>query len=218
MRRMLGIVGDSSRSNEEYLETNKEAYEEFAYDLGIAYFYSYDGTGNKAAAKKWLGIAAEASPTEKLNQANIERAENLYKIASYYDNLNVRNQAGDSMVSYADYWLDLTRMADQEREETGNNVNKLLIYKELTAQIFSSAVEFRGAGITEDQMKAELDKMEESLDQMEIIHGTANAAYEEELKQAVYENLNMARNNLAAVFNTGNLEGGGRDAADTAED
>ena len=217
MRRMLGIVGDSSRSNEEYLETNKEAYEEFAYDLGIAYFYSYDGTGNKAAAKKWLGIAAEASPTEKLNQANIERAENLYKIASYYDNLNVRNQAGDSMVSYADYWLDLTRMADQEREETGNNVNKLLIYKELTAQIFSSAVEFRGAGITEDQMKAELDKMEESLDQMEIIHGTANAAYEEELKQAVYENLNMARNNLAAVFNTGNLEGGGRDAADTAE-
>ena len=121
------------------------------------------------------------------------------------------------MVSYADYWLDLTRMADQEREETGNNVNKLLIYKELTAQIFSSAVEFRGAGITEDQMKAELDKMEESLDQMEIIHGTANAAYEEELKQAVYENLNMARNNLAAVFNTGNLEGGGQDAADTAE-
>ena len=121
------------------------------------------------------------------------------------------------MVSYADYWLDLTRMADQEREETGNNVNKLLIYKELTAQIFSSAVGFRGAGITEDQMKAELDKMEESLDQMEIIHGTANAAYEEELKQAVYENLNMARNNLAAVFNTGNLEGGGRDAADTAE-
>ena len=62
------------------------------------------------------------------------------------------------MVSYADYWLDLTRMADQEREETGNNVNKLLIYKELTAQIFSSAVEFRGAGITEDQMKAELTK------------------------------------------------------------
>ena len=65
MRRMLGIVGDSSRSNEEYLETNKEAYEEFAYDLGIAYFYSYDGTGNKAAAKKMAGGLPPKPPLQR---------------------------------------------------------------------------------------------------------------------------------------------------------
>ena len=123
---MLGITGTSSRSNEEYLQSNSDGYNKFAYDLGVAYFYSYEGSGNKAAAKKWLGIAKEASPgdgEEQLNETEIARAANLYEIASYYDNLNLRNQAGDSMISYKDYWSDLTDMVEQERVETGNNVN-----------------------------------------------------------------------------------------------
>ena len=221
LRRMLGITGTSSRSNEEYLQSNSDGYNKFAYDLGVAYFYSYEGSGNKAAAKKWLGIAKEASPgdgEEQLNETEIARAANLYEIASYYDNLNLRNQAGDSMISYKDYWSDLTDMAEQERVETGNNVNKLLIYKELATQIFSSSVEFKGAGITEEEMEKELARIEASLEDMEIVDGSANADYEEELKQIVYESVNMARNNLAAVFNTQNIEGGGQDAADTAED
>ena len=85
IRKALGITGDRRRSNEEYLKENGAAYSKLAYDLGIAYFYSYDGTGNKAASRKWLGIAAEAEPTEKLNEKNITRAQNLYKIAEYYD-------------------------------------------------------------------------------------------------------------------------------------
>ena len=67
-------------------------------------------------------------------------------------------------------------------------------------------------------MEKELARIEASLEDMEIVDGSANADYEEELKQIVYESVNMARNNLAAVFNTQNIEGGGQDAADTAED
>ena len=217
MRRVLGVAGDNSRSNEEYLKSNKRDYEKFAYELGIAYFYSYEGTGNKTAAKKWLDIAAESSSTDENRQAEIERADSLAKIAYYYDSLNVRNQAGDSMISYGDYWQDLTEVADRERQETGNAVNKLLIYKELTAQLFSSAAEFKSAGITEEELTDELDQIERSLDGMQTDAGTANAEYEKELRQIVYRNLDLARNNLAAVFHRTNREGGGRNAADTAE-
>lgn len=218
IRRALGISGDSSRSNEEYLEANTDDYNKFAYDLGIAYFYSYQGTGNKAASLKWLGIASEADPTADLNERNIQRAANLYKIADYYDSLGVRNQAGDSMVSFSDYWYDLTNMVHQEMETRDNNVNMLLIFKEATSQVFSKAAEFKNAGITREQMEEELSQIRESLDQMEILTGTANAEYEEELRQTVQNNVTLAENNLEAVFNTGNIgQGGNDDAADSAE-
>ncbi len=97
IRKVLGTEENRNRRNEEYLKANVEAYDKFAYDLGIAYYFSYNGTGNKGAARKWLEIASEAEPTDELNEANINRAANLYKISEYYDSLGMRNQAGDSI-------------------------------------------------------------------------------------------------------------------------
>lgn len=217
IRKALGINGGRSRSNEEYLKANTDDYSRFAYDLGIAYFYSYNGIGNKSAARKWLEIAARASPSRVLNEANIRRADNLGKIAGYYDSLNIRNQAGDSRVSYSDYWYDLTSMGDQESGARDNNVNILLIYQEMASQIFSGGVRFRDAGITRKSMEEELEMMRENLEGMVILTGSANALYEEELKQEVLKNVELARKNLDAVFNTDNIGGGENRAADPAE-
>ncbi len=221
IRKVLGTGEGRNRSNEEYLKGNTEAYDKFAYELGIAYFYSYNGTGNKAASKKWLQIAADAQPTEELNETNIERAENLYKIAEYYDSLGVRNQAGDSMVSYSDYWLDLVRIVENDAQN-GNNVNTLLAYKELVAQIVTNCSNFKGAGITQKQMENQLDTGEELLNSMDIVTGSANAEYEQEMKDSLLVNLGSARNIVNSTFNTGNLgnstQGGEGNAADTAAD
>lgn len=221
IRKVLGTGEGRNRSNEEYLKGNTEAYDKFAYELGIAYFYSYNGTGNKAASKKWLQIAADAQPTEELNETNIERAENLYKIAEYYDSLGVRNQAGDSMVSYSDYWLDLVRIVENDAQN-GNNVNTLLAYKELVAQIVTNCSNFKSAGITQKQMENQLDTGEELLNSMDIVTGSANAEYEQEMKDNLLVNLASARNIVNSTFNTGNLgnsgQGGEGNAADTAAD
>ncbi|MFR6171099.1 MAG: serine/threonine protein kinase [Blautia sp.] len=221
VRKSLGINGDGKRSNEEYLKGNSNAYNKFAYDLGIAYFYSYNGTGNKAASRKWLGIAAEAEPTEELNEKNIARAKNLYKIAEYYDSLGVRNQAGDSMVSYSDYWLDLVKIVDTDVKAGDNNVNILLSYKELTARIVSNATDFKSAGVTKKQMESQLDEAVSVLTSMEIVTGSANADYEQEMKEALMENIAVAREIVESTFNTSNImavQGGEEDAADTATD
>lgn len=221
VRKSLGINGDGKRSNEEYLKGNSNAYNKFAYDLGIAYFYSYNGTGNKAASRKWLGIAAEAEPTEELNEKNIARAKNLYKIAEYYDSLGVRNQAGDSMVSYSDYWLDLVKIVDTDVKAGDSNVNILLSYKELTARIVSNATDFKSAGVTKKQMESQLDEAVSVLTSMEIVTGSANADYEQEMKEALMENIAVAREIVESTFNTSNImavQGGEEDAADTATD
>lgn len=217
IRKALGITGDRRRSNEEYLKENGAAYSKLAYDLGIAYFYSYDGTGNKAASRKWLGIAAEAEPTEKLNEKNITRAQNLYKIAEYYDSLGVRNQAGDSMVSYADYWKDLVKILETDTASGDNYVNILLSYKELAACLVSKATDFEKAGVTRKQMEIQLNKAVAILKDMEIVKGAANADYEQEMKEELLNHIAAAGEIVEATFNTSNIataeQGGGEDTA-----
>ena len=217
IRKVLGTEENRNRSNEKYLKANVEDYDKFAYDLGIAYYFSYNGTGNKGAARKWLEIASEAEPTVELNEANINRAENLYKISEYYDSLGMRNQAGDSMVSYADYWRDLQKTAEDD-SASGNNVNMLLAYKEMTSQIANNAANFKSAGITRQQMENELDNAVEAVSNMEIVTGSANAEYEQELKDNLIESLGFARTIVNSTFNTENLatdtQGGEQNAAD----
>lgn len=221
IRKVLGTEENRNRSNEEYLKANVEDYDKFAYDLGIAYYFSYNGTGNKGAARKWLEIASEAEPTDELNEANINRAANLYKISEYYDNLGMRNQAGDSMVSYTDYWRDLQKTVEDD-SASGNNVNMLLAYKEMTSQIANNAANFKSAGITRQQMENELDNAVEAVSNMEIVTGSANAEYEQELKDNLIESLGSARTIVNSTFNTENLatdtQGGEQNAADTAAD
>lgn len=217
IRKVLGTEENRNRSNEKYLKVNVEDYDKFAYDLGIAYYFSYNGTGNKGAARKWLEIASEAEPTDELNEANINRAANLYKISEYYDSLGMRNQAGDSMVSYADYWRDLQKTAEDD-SASGNNVNMLLAYKEMTSQIANNAANFKSAGITRQQMENELDNAVEAVSNMEIVTGSANAEYEQELKDNLIESLGFARTIVNSTFNTENLatdtQGGEQNAAD----
>ena len=221
IRKVLGTEENRNRRNEEYLKANVEAYDKFAYDLGIAYYFSYNGTGNKGAARKWLEIASEAEPTDELNEANINRAANLYKISEYYDSLGMRNQAGDSMVSYADYWRDLQKTAEDD-SASGNNVNMLLAYKEMISQIANNAANFKSAGITRQQMENELDNAVEAVSNMKIVTGSANAEYEQELKDNLIESLGSARTIVNSTFNRENLatdtQGGEQNAADTAAD
>ena len=221
IRKVLGTEENRNRSNEEYLKANVEDYDKFAYDLGIAYYFSYNGTGNKGAARKWLEIASEAEPTDELNEANINRAANLYKISEYYDSLGMRNQAGDSMASYADYWRDLQKTVEDD-SASGNNVNMLLAYKEMISQIANNAANFKSAGITRLQMENELDNAVEAVSNMKIVTGSANAEYEQELKDNLIESLGSARTIVNSTFNTENLatdtQGGEQNAADTAAD
>ena len=221
IRKVLGTEENRNRRNEEYLKANVEDYDKFAYDLGIAYYFSYNGTGNKGAARKWLEIASEAEPTDELNEANINRAANLYKISEYYDSLGMRNQAGDSMVSYGDYWRDLQKTVGDD-SVSGNNVNMLLAYKEMISQIANNAANFKSAGITRQQMENELDNAVEAVSNMKIVTGSANAEYEQELKDNLIESLGFARTIVNSTFNRENLEtdtqGGGQNAADTAAD
>ena len=54
MTAILGYKGSGNRTNESYLESNKEAYDNFAFQMGVAYFYSYEGNGNFQMCIVWF--------------------------------------------------------------------------------------------------------------------------------------------------------------------
>ncbi len=206
IREMLGITKEGNKRNEEYLKSRKREYESFAYTLGLAYFYSYNGTGNKAAAEKWLKIAGEGKPSQGLQEAEIIRAQKLWKIASYYDRLGMYHQGGDVRISYKDYWEDLTEIVKHEKKNRYKSKDLLFTYKEILSQMITSAFQFARAGVTKAEMERQLREIEEGLDAMKIEKGSANAVYEEEMKRNLCENLSAAHHSIEAAFDEGSGE------------
>ena len=206
IREMLGITKERNKRNEEYLKSRKREYESFAYILGLAYFYSYNGTGNKAAAEKWLKIAGEGKPSQGLQEAEIIRAQKLWKIASYYDRLGMYHQGGDVRISYKDYWGDLTEIVKHEKKNRYKSKDLLFAYKEILSQMITSAFQFARAGVTKAEMEKQLREIEEGLDAMKIEKGSANAVYEEEMKRNLCENLSAAHHSIEAAFEEGSGE------------
>lgn len=206
IREMLGITKEGNKRNEEYLKSRKREYESFAYILGLAYFYSYNGTGNKAAAEKWLKIAGEGKPSQGLQEAEIIRAQKLWKIASYYDRLGMYHQGGDVRISYKDYWGDLTEIVKHEKKNRYKSKDLLFAYKEILSQMITSAFQFARAGVTNAEMEKQLREIEEGLDAMKIEKGSANAVYEEEMKRNLCENLSAAHHSIEAAFEEGSGE------------
>lgn len=150
------ITSRDKTSYEDMLKENPEAYALFSYRLGIDYFYSYEGTGNKQQAAYWFGKAQGGL----LNDAQTERAKRLGSIASYYVNLGAMDKTGDSKVSYGDYWKDLVAVCDGNIAKIDNATTALIIYKEMASQIAANADKFKKSGVAIDEMEMQLLNIE----------------------------------------------------------
>ena len=142
------------------LTETREGYERLAYELGLAYYYDYEGEGSKSYGVKWLNIAAGSGT---LPEACRERALRLGTIGAYYSQLGQVNRAGDEKLSYEDYWEDLTALASGNLVRLDNAVTALRMYQELAAQIHGHALEFLQAGISKGEMEEELGKIRQHL-------------------------------------------------------
>ena len=143
--------------------------EEYCYQLGLAYFYSYEEGGNKNNSKKWLQIASKATMLESYK---IERSQILLKIAEYYTKIGVQSKSGDESTSYLDYWQDLTSLCQGNIVEKDNVVTALMIYNEVVFQIATNASKFQNASVSNEEMveqiKNIINHVEEDIDDVDM--------------------------------------------------
>lgn len=160
MKEILGYTGSGNRTNESYLESNSEAYDEFSFQMGLAYFYYYGEEGNKPMSQSWFETAAES---DSLEPNKVERAKRFAKIAGYSQGLDTRDLAGDSEVSYADYWDDMVELTSGDLTAIDNEQTALVMYREMVYQIYRNALNFRQAGVTQREMLDELQSIRSML-------------------------------------------------------
>lgn len=192
IREILQYKVNNSSSCEESLMTNALSYDEFSYQLGLAYFYSYEEIGNKNNAKKWLKTASEST---ELDDSKVERATRLLKIAEYYSKIGVQSKSGDQSTSYQDYWDDMVQLSEGNIVEVDNAVTALMMYNEITYQIATNAQQFIDAGVTREAMT---DKIADILSHMEsdISSNEQNQERITDLKNRVMQNVEVAEREL----------------------
>ena len=160
IRTLLIRKTGTGKTYEETLKENTQGYEQLAYRLGIAYFYSYEDQGNKAMSTKWLTIAANASG---LDENQTQRAAKLGKIAEYYAKLGVESKSGDDNISYADYWADLCQVTEGNITQMDNATTALMVYREMVNQVYVNGMKFKKAGVAKAELQGQLDNVRERL-------------------------------------------------------
>ena len=161
--RAIMITPTADGTVEENLAKNKEAYAEIAYRIGVAYFYCYEGEGNKQMSSKWFTIAAESG---KLPESQQQRAERLGKIAGYYATMDNIGVDGSSIISAREFWDDLVAVAYGDIAAVDNETTALIIYKEVAVQIYNRAGKFLKAGVTYDEINNEINYILKNIDQI----------------------------------------------------
>lgn len=199
LRSILITSYDGEHTCEDILRKDEKSYADFAYRLGIAYYYCYNETGNKAMASKWLTLASQSG---QLSENQLERAKRLGQIASYYENLGKESKSGDSKVSYRQYWDDLVAASEGDIASLDNETTALIIYKELASQIYINVNKFHKDGVTQDEMKTQLDNIESHLKSDFTQKDAANAERIGELTREVTNNVNSARESVRLEFDS----------------
>lgn len=195
LRQILQQKSNGQKSCEEYLAQNKTAYDRFCYQLGLAYFYSYEQTGNKSNSKKWLQIAAQSGT---LDENKVERAARLLQIADYYLKIGVQSKSGDASTSYKDYWNDMMALSTGNLVAVDNEVTALMMYNEIAYQVAANTEQFINAGVTREEITEKLEDIRQHVtDDIKVTE--QNRGRVEELMQNLDSNLELAERELEVV-------------------
>lgn len=159
LRKML-ITNVDGETCEDALKNDKKGYSQFAYQLGIAYFYCYEDTGNRILAIKWFEAALN---TGMLTDQQETRASKLIKIAEYYSAIGKTSKSGDLSVSYADYWNDLVEVTTGDIVESDNVTTAMIVYCEACTQIYNHAKQFKDANISKADIENLLNGINQTL-------------------------------------------------------
>ena len=194
---MISYGGDGSQTNEIAFKRNGEGYDQFAYEMGIAYYYKFQEKSNKKNAKSYFEIA---QVSEHLKSSQVERARRLYMISDYYSKIGIVDDTGDAPVTYLDFWSDMTALSEGNLVAMDNEKTALIMYQELATQIISHTADFKNDGVTKADMETQLLNIEAHLktDFINVSAGNRDSINAEIEKLETY--IDQARRMIQSAF------------------
>lgn len=155
-------------SNEKRLQENEAGYIRVCYEIGIAYWYFYQGEGGKTYAGKWFRKVLEASENEGIDKKRRMRSAIYEKISGYRAKLVRGGRSGETSVSYREYWEDLAGLLDIPEEEVDSVIVNIYIWKEILLQMSHYTLEFKNAGVSEEEMRSVLENIRNEAEEVKV--------------------------------------------------
>jgi serine/threonine protein kinase len=171
-------IKDAIYEHEDELKSKypSEYADNVAYKLGQALYFSYVTSSQKSesenfsmagitVSQRWLDIAQKMGSTEQIKH----RAELLSSMSKAYQNMSGKSLEGDPVEEVKEYWNNLVEIASPNIAKDENNQIALLIYRNVTSQIYTKYYWFiKNSLATAKDISNELDNIEKYVNEIKV--------------------------------------------------
>ena len=171
-------IKDAIYEHEDELKSKypSEYADNVAYKLGQALYFSYVPSSQKSesenfsmagitVSQRWLDIAQKMGSTEQIKH----RAELLSSMSKAYQNMSGKSLEGDHVEEVKEYWNNLVEIASPNIAKDENNQIALLIYRNVTSQIYTKYYWFiKNSLATAKNISNELDNIEKYVNEIKV--------------------------------------------------
>lgn len=171
-------IKDAIYEHEDELKSKypSEYADNVAYKLGQALYFSYVPSSQESesenfsmagitVSQRWLDIAQKMGSTEQIKH----RAELLSSMSKAYQNMSGKSLEGDPVEEVKDYWNNLVEIASPNIAKEENNQIALLIYRNVTSQIYTKYYWFiKNSLATAKDISNELDNIEKYVNEIKV--------------------------------------------------
>lgn len=171
-------IKDAIYEHEDELKSKypSEYADNVAYKLGQALYFSYVpssqesesenfSTAGITVSQRWLDIAQKMGSTEQIRH----RAELLSSMSKAYQNMSGKSLEGDPVEEVKEYWNNLVEIASPNIAKEENNQIALLIYRNVTSQIYTKYYWFiKNSLATAKDISNELDNIEKYVNEIKV--------------------------------------------------
>lgn len=171
-------IKDAIYEHEDELKSKypSEYADNVAYKLGQALYFSYVPSSQKSesenfsmagitVSQRWLDIAQKMGSTEQIKH----RAELLSSMSKAYQNMSGKSLEGDPVEEVKEYWNNLVEIASPNIAKGENNQIALLIYRNVTSQIYTKYYWFiKNSLATAKDISNELDNIEKYVNEIKV--------------------------------------------------
>lgn len=171
-------IKDAIYEHEDELKSKypSEYADNVAYKLGQALYFSYVPSSQESesenfsmagitVSQRWLDIAQKMGSTEQIKH----RAELLSSMSKAYQNMSGKSLEGDPVEEVKEYWNNLVEIASPNIAKDENNQIALLIYRNVTSQIYTKYYWFiKNSLATAKNISNELDNIEKYVNEIKV--------------------------------------------------
>jgi serine/threonine-protein kinase len=194
-----GSNSTGSQNIDVFKASDPSGYAQFAYNLGIAYAFTYAGglDAGQQKAQSWLADAA-ASNTLTSQQQTI--ASKLSTMSQHYESIFASNGSLGTLLNSDNYdasqfWSDLTSLIDdQSLAQADNSYVSISLYSYLATVVQTHYADFITAGVSANQLSQGLDDCESGVKAVVV---TTSA--ERQRVQNVLSTIDSARQNIQSA-------------------